>query len=70
MRQFSQTGLRRQAESPDETYKRPLKDKHQKKATQRGVKDVNSTIFDLNGESSGCGGHIHNFFPRDLCNSS
>lgn len=48
MRQFSQTGLRTQAESPDETYKRPLRDKHQKKAKQRGVKDVNSTIFDLN----------------------
>lgn len=70
MRQFSQTGLRTQAESSDETYKRPLQDKHQKKATQRGVKDVNSTISDLNGESSGCGGHIFYFFPRDLCNSS
>lgn len=70
MQQFSQTGLCTQAESPDETYKGPLHDKHQKKAKQRGVKDVNSTIFDLNGESSGCGGHIHYFFPRGLCNSS
>lgn len=70
MRQFSQTGLCTQAESPDETYKRPLQDRHQKKAKQRGVKDVNSTIFDLNGESSGCGGHIRYFFPRGHCNSS
>lgn len=36
MRQFSQTGLRTQAESPDETYKRPLQDKHQKKAKAEG----------------------------------
>lgn len=49
IRQFSQTGLRTQAESPDQTYKRPLQDKHQQKAKQRGVKDVKSTIFDLNG---------------------
>lgn len=70
MQQFSQTGLRTQAESPDETYKRPLQDKRKKKAKRRGVKDVNSTIFDLNGESSGCGGHIRYFVPRGLCNSS
>lgn len=49
---------------------RTFKDKHQKKAKQWGVKDVNSTIFDSNGESSGCGGHISYFFPRGLCNSS
>lgn len=42
---FSQTGLRTQAKSHDETYKRLLQDKHQKKTKQRGVKDVNSTIF-------------------------
>lgn len=58
MQRFSQTGLRTQAESPGETYKRPLQDKHYKKVEQRVVKDVNSTIFDLNGRSSGCGGHI------------
>lgn len=70
MRQFSQTGLRTQAESPDDTYKNPVKTNIKKKAKQRGVKDVNSTIFDLNGESPGCGGHIRYFFPRGLCNSS
>lgn len=44
MQQFSQTGLCTQAKS-DETDKRPLQDKHPKKAKQTDVKDVNSTIF-------------------------
>lgn len=34
MQHFSQTGLRTQAESPDETYKRPLQDKHKKKESK------------------------------------
>lgn len=36
MRQFSQTGLRTQAESPDDTYKKPLKDKHQIESKAEG----------------------------------
>lgn len=36
MRQFSQTGLRTQTESPDETYKKPLQDKHRKETKAEG----------------------------------
>lgn len=50
--------------------KDPLQTNIQTKAKRRGVESVNSTIFDFNGESSGCGGHIRYFFPRGLCNSS
>lgn len=36
MQQFSQTGLRTQAESHDETYKRTRQDRHQKERKAEG----------------------------------